>query len=76
MQKIISATVGPMPRPKPEGLFDDMPTVAVKFEDGTEKVLFEFYPDEIMFSAPEFVGLTEREAHELFAKKDIAYIRR
>ncbi|MDQ2912653.1 MAG: hypothetical protein M3T56_05295 [Chloroflexota bacterium] len=52
-----------------------MPRVTVQFEDGTRKVLFEFYPDEIMFCPTEFEGLTEREAHELRRKKDVAYLR-
>lgn len=65
-----------MPRPKPEGLFDDMPKVTVTFEDLTTKTLFSFYPDEIMFHHQEFMGLTVSEAYDLFAKKDTAYIRR
>ena len=75
MQKIVSAVVGPMPRPMPEGMFDDMPKVTATFEDGTTKELFTFYPDELSFRASEFVGLTEQEAHDLFSKKDVAYIR-
>lgn len=63
-----------MPRPMPEGMVDDMPKVTVTFEDYTTKTLFSFYPDELSFSASEFVGLTEREAYDLFSKKDIAYI--
>jgi hypothetical protein len=63
-----------MPRPMPQGMFDDMPNVTVTFEDGTTKKLFTFYPDEVSFSASEFVGLTEREAYDLFKKKDVAYI--
>ena len=38
------------------------------------KVLFDFYPDELSFSKEEFIGLTEKEAEELFHKKDIAYL--
>lgn len=64
-----------MPRPMPEGMFDPMPEVRVVFEDGTEKTLFEFYPDEISFVPSEFVGLTEQEAHELRHKKDVAFLR-
>jgi hypothetical protein len=75
MKKIIAAEIGPMPRPKPEGFRDPMPDVTVTFEDGEVKGLFDFYPDEIMFEPHEFIGLTEREAHEAFIKKDIAYLR-
>jgi len=69
--RIIHAEVGPMPR----GLFDPMPKVTATFDDGTKKVLFEFYPDEINFCPTEFEGLTERGAHELRSKKDVAYLR-
>lgn len=69
--KIKSATVGPFPK----SMFDPMPKVTVTFEDGTEKVLFMFFPDEIMFYAREFVGLTESEAMELRHKRDVAYLR-
>jgi hypothetical protein len=69
--KIIAATIGPMPK----SFCDPMPKVTVKFEDGTEKVLFSFYPDEISFRAEEFVGLTEQEARTLRHKRDVAYLR-
>ena len=70
--KIVSAKVGPFPK----SMFDlVMPKVTVKFEDGTEKVLFSFYPDELSFSPEEFVGLTEREARELRRRRDVAYLR-
>jgi len=69
--KIVSATIGPMPR----SMFDPMPKVTVTFEDGTEKELFMFFPDEIMFYAREFIGLTESEAMELRHKRDVAYLR-
>jgi hypothetical protein len=72
--KIISATVGPMPRPLPEGLGDPMPSVTATFEDGTVKSLFRFYPDEISFTPAELVGLTEREALELRRRKDVEWL--
>jgi len=31
--------------------------VKVQFNNGEEKTLFEFYPDEISFSENEFIGL-------------------
>ena len=73
--KIKSVTITPMPRPMPEGMFDPMPEVIATFEDGTQKTLFSFYPDEVSFRASEFVGLTEEEAHTLFRQKDTTYLR-
>ena len=68
MKTIISAEISAMPKT----LFEDPPTVTATFTDGTEKELFYFYPDEISFSAGEFIGLTEAEAHKLRYSKDIA----
>jgi hypothetical protein len=73
--KIISATITPMPRPMPLGMFDPMPEVVVTFEDGSTRTLFSFYPDEVSFQASEFTGLTEEEAHDLHQRKDTAYLR-
>jgi hypothetical protein len=72
--KIISAAITPMPRPMPEGMFDDMPIVRATFEDGSTRNLFEYYPDEISFHPTEFVGLTAQEAISLKMRKDIAYL--
>jgi hypothetical protein len=73
--KITNAKIGPMPRPIPKGVFfDPMLGVTVTFEDGTEKNLFTFYPDEISFTEKEFVGLTEQEALQLRHKKDVGYL--
>lgn len=66
--------IGPLPRPMPEGMLDPMPKVKVQFDDGSEKVLFEFYPDELSFSENEFIGLTEKQAHELRMKRDIEFL--
>ena len=73
--KIINATITPMPRPMPEGMFDPMPEVVATFDDGSTKKLFSFYPDEVSFQESEFIGLTEQEAHSLFQQKDHAYLR-
>ncbi len=72
--KIISAIITAMPRPMPQGMFDPMPEVIATFEDGSTKSLFPFYPDEILFQASEFIGLTEEEAHALRHRKDVAYL--
>jgi hypothetical protein len=71
---IESADIGPYPRPMPEGLFDEMPTVSVVFSDGSEEDLFQFYPDEIDFSEEELIGLTREEVSELRRKKDREYL--
>jgi len=73
--RITDITITPMPRPMPLGMFDPMPKVIAIFEDGSSKTLFTFYPDEITFSANEFIGLTEAEAHALFHRKDSHYLR-
>jgi hypothetical protein len=72
---IVSAQVGPMPRPMPAGMFDPMPAVRVDFSDGSSAELFAFYPDEIQFQADEFVGLTREAAMALRHKRDVNYLR-
>ena len=71
---IISCSIGPYPRPMPQGMLDSMPKVRVKFDTGEEKVLFEFYPDEISFSESEFIGMTEESARRLKFERDLKYI--
>lgn len=71
---IIDCRIGPYPRPIESGFFDPMPQVKVKFSNGEEKVLYEFYPDEISFEESEFVGLTEESARRLKFEKDKRYI--
>jgi hypothetical protein len=68
--KIVSADVGIMPK----SMFDNMPIVTVTFEDGSTKILFSYYPDEISFTESEFIGLDEEQAHQLRTKKDISYL--
>ena len=68
--KIISARITAMP----QGLFDPMPQVFVTLEDGKEQFLFEYYPDEISFTANEFIGLTIEEARTLKGKKDREFL--
>jgi len=64
-----------MPRSMPKGMFDPMPEVVATFEDGSQKTLFAFFPDEVSFQASELIGLTEEEAHTLYQEKDTAYLR-
>ena len=71
---IVKCSIGPYPRPMEQGRFDPMPEVKVQFNNGTEKTLFEFYPDEISFKESEFIGLTEESARRLKFEKDKRYI--
>jgi hypothetical protein len=71
---IIKCSIGPYPRPMSQGMFDSMPQVKVKFNNGEEKAIFEFYPDEISFEESEFIGLTEESAIRLKFEKDKRYI--
>ena len=71
---IKKCTIGPYPRPMPEGMLDPRPQVRVQFSDGSVKTLFEFYPDELAFTDSEFIGLTEEQAHQLRMKKDIEFL--
>lgn len=71
---IIQCTISQLPRPMPEEMFDPMPEVKVRFDNGEQKTLFQFYPDEISFVESEFIGLTEQEAQDLKRRKDINYL--
>lgn len=71
---IIKCTIESYPRPMPEGMLDPMPQVKVRFDDGSVKTLFEFYPDELSFTENEFIGLTEGQARKLKVEKDIKYL--
>jgi hypothetical protein len=74
--RIVRFEINNMPRPKPAGFSDRMPTVTATFDDGSREDLFSFYPDEIMFGEGELIGLTEQEAHDLRQRKDAAFLRR
>ena len=71
---ITKCEIGPFPRPMPEGMFDQMPSVRVTLSDGNNLSLFEYYPDEISFVESEFIGLTVAEAESLLIKKDVKFI--
>lgn len=68
---ITKCEIGPFPRPMPEGMFDQMPSISVTLSDGNNLSLFEYYPDEISFVESEFIGLTVAEAESLLIKKDV-----
>lgn len=57
----------------PKHFLDPMPQVYVTIK-GQEKLLFEFYPDEIQFRPEEFIGLTLDQAHDLKRRKNLAYL--
>ena len=72
-EKIIkTAKIGPYPKDITDR---KMPEVKVTYEDGTEEVLFEFYPDEIDFTEKEFIGKTRKEAKRLKYEKDRKWLR-
>ena len=58
----------------PAGMLEQLPRVIATFNDNTTKTLFEYYPDELSFTEQEFIGLTERQAHDLRHAKDVAYL--
>lgn len=61
----------------PKDFCDPMPQVIVTLDEYPyhEGVLFSYYPDEISFTANEFVGLTVAQARGLKFQKDRAYLR-
>lgn len=59
----------------PLSMFDPMPEVKVRLKGETEyKYLFTFYPDEISFTAGEFLGLSFAQALDLKRKKDKQFL--
>jgi hypothetical protein len=71
--KIVSCRIVFDPGPSVFG--SPPPDVNVTFDDGESKTLFTFYPDELSFTEREFIGLTEREAMQLWLDRDQAYLR-
>lgn len=59
---------------QPKSILDPMPSVYGQFNDGTEQLLFTYYPDELTFTKEEFIGLTAQQAQNLRHKKDVAYL--
>lgn len=70
-RKIVKAVISDLPK----SFGDPIPEAIVTFDDGSQKTLFSFYPDEISFTASEFIGLSEAEALDLKRKKDVAFIK-
>ena len=73
---ITSCRIDPAAKSMEEFIKLGNPGVHACFDHGTEeKKLFDFYPDEICFTAEEFIGLTEGAAHDLRHARDVAYLR-
>lgn len=68
---IAKAHITPLPRK----IGDPLPEVWVTLKDGSEKMMFTYFPDEISFLESDFVGLTEEEAHTLKFGRDRAYLK-
>jgi len=49
--------------------------VLAHLNDDSTSHLFSFYPDELSFTEQELIGLTVREAIDLFHHKDTDYLR-
>ena len=58
----------------PSEIADPLPEVWATFQDGSDKMLFSFYPDEVSFQPQDFVGLTEDEATLFKFGRDRAYL--
>ena len=69
--QIVSARITDLPK----NIGEPLPEVWAVFQDGTDKMLFTFYPDEISFEAQDFIGLTEEEATLFKFGRDRAYLR-
>jgi hypothetical protein len=69
--EIVSARITSLPKT----IGDPLPEVWATFRDGTEKMLFTYYPDEISFEAEDFIGLIEEEATLFKFGRDRAYLR-
>lgn len=69
--KILSARITDMPK----CFTDPLPEVYATFEDGEERRLFDYFPDEIEFTPADFVGLTEAESTRLKFDRDVKWLR-
>lgn len=50
--------------------------VDVMYNDGSVEMIFRYYPDELTFDEREFIGLTKKEALELFVLRDKTCLRK
>jgi hypothetical protein len=70
MNLIVSARITPLPK----RIGDPLPEVWATFSDGTEKMLFTYFPDEISFQEEDFLGLDEEEARLYKFGRDRSYL--
>jgi hypothetical protein len=68
--KIASARISPVDMKN----FKFQAHVVATFEDGTERIVVEYYPDEIQFSPEEVIGKTESEVRQMKLRKDREYL--
>jgi hypothetical protein len=73
-RKIKTARLQPVPDLLP-GVPSGQNAVTATLDDGAEVEVFRYYTDELSFTEAEFTGLTVQEALDLFARKDIKYLR-
>ena len=59
---------------KKNAKFDPTDVIAT-FDDGRVAKIFDYFEDEISFFTNELIGLTEKEAGDLYMKKDMHYLR-
>lgn len=74
MNKIVSVTLDLEP-PIAPGFPSGQNVVNATLDDGTTERLFSYYFDELTFTENEFVGLTVRQAQDLFTERDLEYLR-
>lgn len=70
VNRIVSVRITPLPK----HLGDALPEVWVTLSDGTIKMLFTYYPDEVSFDEKDLLGLTEEEARLLKFGRDRAHL--
>ena len=66
-KKIVLCDIKPLGKFKKE--------VLVIYDNSSNEIIFTYYPDEISFEPNELIGLTRKQALELYHQKDIAYLR-
>lgn len=71
---IVAVTIQPGPTAARFNMTEPK-VVTVTFTDGTTRDLFEFFSDELHFTAAEFVGPTEAEARDLHHRRDVDWLR-
>ena len=73
-RRITAAQIRPVPD-LGQGIPSGQNAVIVTLEDRTEMELLRYHTGELQFSPDEFEGLTIQQGRDLFARKDIEYLR-